>query len=179
AAQRAPIMINVPFIGHIFVFSILALSMEQGQLLWGAALAVLVGGLLLTVLALRTLGRAAGADAQEVKGLMQFSLGWQLTAMFGGLLLLALFAMPLEHSALAKAASMSHFGLFAATQGGMFGPEAAGLIALIFSMPFLVHPFVFFMFGRAMANGGAMPRWPVYALAGTGLIGVLLALTRF
>ncbi len=179
AAQRAPIMINVPFIGHIFVFSILAISMEQGQLLWGAALAVLLAGLLLTVLALRTLGRAAGAEAQEVKGLMQFSLGWQLTAMFGGLLLLALFALPLEHSALAKAASMSHFGLFAAAQGGMFGAEAAGLIALIFSMPFLIHPFVFFMFGRAMANGGAMPRWPVYGLAAIGLTGVLLALARF
>jgi len=179
AAQRAPIMINVPFIGHIFVFSILAISMEYGQLLWPAALAVLVGGVLLTALALRSLSRADGADAQEVKGLMQFSLGWQLTTMFGGLLLLALFAMPLEHSALAKAASMSHFGLFAATQGGMFGADAAGLIALIFSMPFLVHPFVFFMFGRAMANGGAMPRWPVFVLAGAGLLGVALALALF
>ena len=61
----------------------------------------------------------------------------------------------------------------------MFGTEAAGLIALIFSMPFLIHPFVFFMFGRAMANGGAMPRWPVYGLAAIGLGGVVLALASF
>ena len=46
-------------------------------------------------------------------------------------------------------------------------------------MPFLVHPFVFFMFGRAMASGGAMPRWPVFVLAGAGLLGVALTLALF
>jgi hypothetical protein len=32
AARRAPIMINIPFFGHIFVFSILAVSIERGAL---------------------------------------------------------------------------------------------------------------------------------------------------
>jgi hypothetical protein len=43
-------------------------------------------------------------------------------------------------------------------------------------MPFLVHPFVFFLFGRAMEKNGEMPRMPVYALAGVGLAGVLYGL---
>lgn len=176
AAQRAPIMINVPFLGHVFVFSILTVSWERQVFWWGPALLVFVLGLGLTGWALRTLRRSGGQDGAEVRGLMQFSLGWQLTAMFGGLLLLAWVAMPLDASALAKASSLSHFGLFAATQGGMFGPEAAGLIAVIFSMPFLVHPFVFYLFGRAMTQGGDMPRVPVYALAACGAIGVSGAL---
>lgn len=39
-------------------------------------------------------------------------------------------------------------------------------------MPFLVHPLVFFMFGRAMERNGAMPT----LLAGLGLLGVLSAM---
>ena len=176
AAQRAPIMINVPFAGHIFVFSILAISAEQGKLMLWPALVVAAVGIVFTVLAMRTLSKAGGDNSQEVKGLMQFSLGWQLTAMFAGMTILALFGMPLDHSALAKSSALSHFGLFAATQEGMFGPEAAALIPFIFSMPFLVHPFVFFLFGKAMSNNGEMPRLPVFILAAVGLIGSLYAL---
>jgi hypothetical protein len=83
---------------------------------------------------------------------------------------------PLAYAGLAKSAALSHFGLFAAIQGGMFGAEAAELIAFVFAMPFLVHPLVFFLFGRAMENKGEMPRLPVYALAAIGLIGVLYGL---
>jgi hypothetical protein len=103
-----------------------------------------------------------------------YSLGWQLTAIFIGLLLLS--TLPLHHAGLAKSAALSHFGLFAAIQGGMFGAEAAALIAFVFAMPFLVHPVVFFLFGRAMENGGEMPRVPVYALAVIGMAGVLYGL---
>ncbi len=57
----------------------------------------------------------------------------------------------------------------------MFGPEASALIPFIFSMPFLIHPLVFFMFGRAMENDGYMPRLPVFVLAIIGLVGVFYA----
>ena len=175
AAVRAPIMINVPFFGHVFVFSILALSAQQERLLlWPAALLVLLG-LSLTAHALRTLRHAAGDDAREVKGLMQFSFGWQLCAVFGGFVLLSLASMPLGFNAMAVSSSISHFGLFAATQGGMFGGDTAVLIPFIFSMPFLVHPLVFFMFGRAMENDGEMPRWPALLIATVGLLGVVWA----
>ncbi len=50
------------------------------------------------------------------------------------------------------------------------------LIALVFAMPFLVHPLVFFLFGRAMEKDGEMPRLPVYVLAGVGVAGVLYGL---
>ena len=175
AAVRAPIMINVPFFGHVFVFSILALSAQQDRLMfWPAAIIALIG-IGVTVLALRTLRGANGQDAQEVKGLMQFSFGWQLCAVFGGFVLLSLSGMPLGFNAMAVSSSISHFGLFAATQGGMFGEDAAVLIPFIFSMPFLVHPLVFFMFGRAMENDGEMPRIPAYLIAALGLAGVLWA----
>jgi hypothetical protein len=52
----------------------------------------------------------------------------------------------------------------------------ADLIAFVFAMPFLVHPLVFFLFGRAMENDGEMPRLPVYILALIGLVGVLYGL---
>jgi hypothetical protein len=58
----------------------------------------------------------------------------------------------------------------------MFGPEVVALISFIFAMPFLVHPLVFFLFGRAMERGGAMPRLAVYAIASVGFVGVLYAL---
>jgi hypothetical protein len=176
AARRAPIMINIPFFGHIFVFSILAVSIERGSLLMGLASTIAAVGVLLTALALRNLRRAAQTDDREVAALMQFSFGWQLCAVFGGLLLLALSGMPIENALLAKSSSISHFGLFAAIQGGMAGGSAQAMIAFIFAMPFLVHPIVFFMFGRAMETGGNMPRRAVYVLALVGVAGVAASL---
>lgn len=173
AARRAPIMINIPFFGHIFVFSILAISVEREGLILIPSIVVAAVGVFLTWWAVRNLGRAEGRDDQEVKALMQFSFGWQLTAVFGGLLLLAWSGMLIENALMAKASSISHFGLFAAIQGGMGGEAAAAMIAFVFAMPFLVHPLVFFMFGRAMEKDGQMPRLPVYLLALIGLLGVL------
>jgi hypothetical protein len=174
AARRAPMMINIPFFGHIFVFSILALSIERGSLLLVPIIIVGLIGIGMTAVAFNTLRKSAGMERKEVSGLMIYSLGWQLTAIFIGLLLLS--SLPIAHAGMAKSAALSHFGLFAAIQGGMFGAEAAGLIAFVFAMPFLVHPIVFFLFGRAMENGGEMPRLPVYALAIIGLVGVLYGL---
>ncbi len=187
AAKRAPIMINVPFFGHVFVFSILAISVERGQLLLVPALVVAAVGIAMTVLSLWNLRRAGRAttsggpvaihsDQGEVKALMQFSFGWQLCAVFGGLLLLALSGMTMGNALMAKSSSISHFGLFAAIQGGMAGEAAQGMIAFVFAMPFLMHPVVFFMFGRAMERDGHMPRMAVYALAVMGLAGVTAAL---
>jgi hypothetical protein len=174
AARRAPVMINIPFFGHIFVFSLLAISIERGGLLVAPMAVVGAVGLGLALLGFRSIRGSGGEERREVTGLMLFSLGWQLTAVFLGLLLL--FGQPLAYAGLAKSAALSHFGLFAAIQGGMFGAEAAGLIAFVFAMPFLVHPLVFFLFGRAMENGGEMPRLPVYALAGIGVLGVVYGL---
>lgn len=172
AARRAPIMINIPFFGHIFVFSILAISVERGGLLLLPSLVVAAAGVIFTVWAMRTLARAGSRDAQEVKGLILFSFGWQICAVFGGLLILAAASMPVEHSLMATSSALSHFGLFAAIQGGMAGEAAAGMIAFVFAMPFLVHPMVFFMFGRAMEKDGEMPRLPVYVIAVLGLAGI-------
>ncbi len=177
AAYRAPIMINVPFFGHIFVFSILAMSAENGRLLLWPSLLIVLIGIVLTAFALRTLRRAEGADAKEVKGLMQFSFGWQLCAVFGGFVMLSLASMSLDFTSMAVASGISHFGLFAAIQGEMFGSEASSLIPFIFSMPFLVHPLVFFMFGRAMERNGEMPRVPVFILACIGIMGLVYAMS--
>lgn len=176
AACRAPIMINVPFFGHIFVFSILAMSADRDRLLIWPSVAIILAGVALTIWSLRTMRRSAGRDAMEVTGLMQFSFGWQLCAVFGGFLSLSLAGMSLPFTAMSVSSGISHFGLFAATQGGMFGAEATTLIPFVFSMPFLVHPLVFFMFGRAMENGGDMPRLPAYLLAAIGAAGVGYAL---
>ncbi|MEW6623377.1 MAG: hypothetical protein AB1420_09665 [Bacillota bacterium] len=173
AANRAPIMINIPFFGHIFVFSILAISAQRGQLMLIPSLLVIAAGIALTVLALKNLSKAGGKDALEVKGLMQFSFGWQLCAVFGGLTSLSFTQMPLSYAAMGQSSAISHFGLFAALQGGMFGPEAAQLIPFIFAMPFLVHPLVFFMFGKAMEREGEMPVKPALVLAAIGLLGVI------
>jgi hypothetical protein len=107
---------------------------------------------------------------------MKFSLGWQLTAIFGSFVLLSIFGMSLNHVAVSATSSLSHFGLFAATQNGMFGPEVAELLPFIFAMPFLVHPFVFFLFGKTMDKGGEMPKNPVFILFGIGIIGVIYSL---
>jgi hypothetical protein len=172
AARRAPIMINIPFFGHIFVFSVIAISVERGALMMGPALLITLVGLALTAYSLRNLRRAAGREDGEVSALMQFSFGWQMCAVFGGLLLLALSEMPVAYALMAKSSSISHFGLFAALQGGMAGDAAQIMIAFVFAMPFLVHPVVFFMFGRAMERDGEMPRLPVYVLALIGLVGM-------
>jgi hypothetical protein len=177
ASKRAPIMINVPFFGHIFVFSILAISAEAGKLWLLPSLIVVAAGLLITLFAINNLRKADGKDNIEVKGLMQFSFGWQLTAVFGGLILLNLTSMSVDYSAMATSSALSHFGLFAAVQGGMFGSEAAILIPFIFAMPFLVHPLVFFMFGKAMHLNGEMPKIASLTIALIGLVGLIVALT--
>ncbi|BAM48501.1 hypothetical protein [Amphibacillus xylanus] len=175
AQRRTPIMVNMPFFGHIFVFSILAISSERGSLwMWPSVLVVVIG-LVLTLISMKTLRKSNGDDAQEVKALMQFSFGWQVVAVFGGLLLLTLGSLPLDYAGMGTTSSLSHFGLFAATQGGLFGAEAAHLIPFIFSMPFLVHPVVFFMFGKAMKDNGRMPEKTVYAITAVGIIGVLIS----
>lgn len=176
AQVRAPIMINIPFIGHIFVFSILAASATSGRLLIPYTLLVVAVGLLLTWLSVRTLRTANNKDSKEIRGLMIFSLGWQLVAVFGGLLILNLGGMGLNDSVMANASAISHFGLFAAIQGGMFGEQAAGLIAFVFAMPFLVHPLVFGIFGKTAENNGVMPARIVYILAAIGVLGVTYAL---
>ena len=176
AAARAPIMINVPFIGHLFVFSILAHSAKMQKFAFPLIALVLVTGLVLTALSLRGLKRSAGEEAGEVKSLMLFSFGWQLVAVFGSFLLLGLSGMSINNAAMATSSALSHFGLFAATQGGMFGENASVMIPFIFAMPFLVHPVVFGMFGRAMTNDGIMPRKTAVVLAILGLAGVVFSL---
>ena len=176
AAVRAPIMINIPFTAHIFIFSILAVSAGQGHLTMISALIVLVIGIGLTFWSLRTLKAANGDDNKEITALMQFSLGWQLTAIFGSFVLLSAFGMSLNNVAVSATSALSHFGLFAATQGGMFGYEVAELLPFIFAMPFLVHPLVFFLFGRTMDKGGEMPKLPVFLFVVIGILGVIYSL---
>lgn len=176
AKNRTPIMINMPFMAHIFLFSVLAISAAQGHLTMIPALIILAVGVVLTGLSFRSLRAANGDDSKEIAGLMKFSLGWQLTAVFGGFVLLSLGGMSLDYTAAAVTSSLSHFGLFAATQDGMFGAEIATLLPFIFAMPFLVHPLVFFLFGRAMDKGGKMPKLPIFILAAIGLVGVIAAL---
>jgi len=181
ARLRTPIMINLPFLAHVFVFSILAASARRGGLMMIPAIVVFVVGVILTIWSLKSLRvveveeHAEHVDVREVKALMKFSLGWQLVAMFGSFILLSLFGMQLDYTAVATTSSLSHFGLFAATQGGMFGADVAAMLPFIFAMPFLVHPFVFFMFGRAMDNHGHMPKTPVFVLACIGVLGVVAA----
>lgn len=179
AAARAPIMINIPFFGHVFVFTILAYSAKTGQLLGFWAAVVVVVGVVLTALSLKVLSKAEQEEAREIRGLMLFSFGWQITAVFGSFLLLHLSGMPLGNSGMAVSSALSHFGLFAATQGGMFGEQAAELIPFIFAMPFLVHPLVFGIFGRAMSYEGRMPQKVVGALAAVGAAGMLGSLLFF
>lgn len=179
AAARAPIMINIPFFGHIFVFSILAYSAKRGSLAVIWVLPVVVIGVVLTVKSLSLLKNARGDEASEVKGLMLFSFGWQVCAVFGSFLILALSGMSIGNSGMATSSALSHFGLFAATQGGMFGEQAASLIPFIFAMPFLVHPLVFGIFGKAMSYEGKMPEKIIYPLALLGILGVMISLVVF
>ncbi|PSW04773.1 hypothetical protein C9J01_27805 [Photobacterium rosenbergii] len=173
AASRAPIMINIPFAGHIFVFTILAASAERGSLMVGWTLPLLAAGAVFVILSLKNLRSANGCEKTEVKGLMLFSLGWQIMAVFGSFTLLSLAGMSLEHASMSAASGLSHFGLFAAVQEGMFGSAAASLITFTFAMTFLVHPFVFAMFGKAAESNGRMAEKAVTVLASAGLIGVV------
>lgn len=173
AQIRAPIMINIPFIGHIFVFSILAASATSGKLLIPYTLLVIAAGLIFTVWSIRVLKNANSIEKKEIRGLMLFSIGWQLIAVFGGLLILNLGGMGLNDSVMANSSAISHFGLFAAIQGGMFGEQASDLIAFVFAMPFLVHPLVFGIFGKTAENNGVMPVKIVYLLTSIGVLGVL------
>ncbi len=172
-------MINIPFFGHIFVFSILAYSAKRGLLTLFWALLVAAVGVVLTVKSLKLLQKAEGDEEAEVKGLMLFSFGWQICAVFGSFSILALSGMSIGNSGMAVSSALSHFGLFAATQGGMFGEQAASLIPFIFAMPFLVHPLVFGIFGKAMSSDGKMPEKIIYPLALIGMFGVIISLLVF
>jgi hypothetical protein len=176
AASRAPIMINIPFFGHVFVFSILAASAKRGSIMVEWTLPLIIVGIIITIISVKTLRKADGVDGKEIKGLMQFAFGWQIIAVFGSFTMLNLAGMPLDRVSIAVSSGLSHFGLFAAVQGGMFGETAAGLIAFIFAMPFLVHPLVFGMFGKAAENEGKMIPKIVMILAIVGFIGVIYSL---
>ena len=176
AKELAPIMINVPFLGHLFVFTILAASATRGSLLLVPSFLVVLVGAVLTYFALKALKEANNERAKQTKGLMLFSLGWQLVAVFGGFIMLDLAGASLAYQAMGNSSAISQFGLFASIQGGMFGEEAAGLISFIFAMPFLIHPVVFGIFGHAMEKNGEMPKKAIILLACIGVIGVLATL---
>ncbi|MCK5388077.1 MAG: hypothetical protein KAJ22_02230 [Candidatus Izimaplasma sp.] len=176
AKERAPVMINIPFFGHLFVFTILAASATRGELYVIPGIIVVLIGIGLTYWSLKTLRTAYNDNNKEVKGLILFSLGWQLVAVFGGFIMLHYAGLSLEYAAMANSSAISHFGLFASIQGGMFGQEAAQDILFVFAMPFLIHPLVFGMFGKAMSKNGEMPRKTVAVLAILGTIGVLFTL---
>jgi hypothetical protein len=176
AKELAPIMINVPFLGHLFVFTILAASATRGSLLLVPSFLVVLVGAVLTYFALKALKEANNERSKQTKGLMLFSLGWQLVAVFGGFIMLDLAGASLSYQAMGNSSAISHFGLFASIQGGMFGEEAAGLISFIFAMPFLIHPVVFGIFGHAMEKNGEMPKKAIGILAIIGITGVLLTL---
>ncbi|WP_017472691.1 hypothetical protein [Amphibacillus jilinensis] len=173
AANRAPMLVNIPFAMHIFVFSILAVSSERGSLLLIPSMIMIAIGFVLLIIGLRNIKKSNSDDRSEMKSLLQFGFGWQIIAIFGGLYLLSFSSMSIDFAAMAKASAISHFGLFAGIQEGMFGAEAAGLITFTFSMTFLVHPFVFFMFGKAMENNEEMPKSPVFILSAIGLVGIV------
>jgi hypothetical protein len=179
ASARAPIMINIPFFGHIFVFTILAVSARQNALMTIPASLVVLTGVVFLIFAIRTLRGANGQEAAEVKGLMLFSFGWQLMAVFGSFLLLDIGGITIWNAAMGTSSAISHFGLFAAIQGDMFGHGTAALIPFIFAMPFLVHPIVFGMFGKAMKENGAMPVKPVIFFLLVGIVGTIASLTIF
>ena len=176
AKERAPVMINVPFLGHLFVFTLLAASASNGKLYVIPGILVVLVGVALTYWSLKILRKADNDDGKEIKGLMLFSLGWQLVAVFGGFTMLHYAGLSLEYAAMANSSAISHFGLFASIQGGMFGFESASLISFVFAMPFLIHPIVFGMFGKAMTNDNEMPRGLVAALAIFGILGVVFTL---
>jgi hypothetical protein len=176
AKERAPVMINIPFFGHLFVFTILAASATRGELYVIPGIIVVLIGIGLTYWSLKTLRTAQNDDNKEIKGLILFSLGWQLVAVFGGFIMLHYAGLSLEYAAMANSSAISHFGLFASIQGGMFGAESAALISFVFAMPFLIHPVVFGMFGKAMSNNGEMPKKVIATLAILGIIGVLFTL---
>ena len=54
--------------------------------------------------------------------------------------------------------------------------DSSALINFIFAMPFLIHPLIFGMFGKAMSNEGRMPKNMVGIFAVIGIIGVACAL---
>ena len=176
AASRAPITVNMPFVAHPFIFGILAVSAAAGALSMIPSLIMVGVGIALVLYGTKKLKVAGGDDAKEVASMTTFAQGWTFTAVFGSMTLLSAFGMPMEYMALAVTSSLSHFGLFAATQGGMFGQAAADLLPMIFAMPFLVHPFVFYFFGKAMENNNEMPKKPVYILALIGIVGIAVSL---
>jgi hypothetical protein len=179
ASARAPIMINIPFFGHIFVFTILAASAQQEQLLVVPVLIIVLIGIGITALSLVRLRKANGIEQKEVQGLMIFSFGWQITAVFGSFLLLHFAGISIWNAAMATSSAISHFGLFAAVSDGMFGNGTDLLIPFIFAMPFLVHPLVFGTFGHAMKNDGKMAFTPVVIFVILGVIGSAAALIFF
>ncbi len=71
-------------------------------------------------------------------------------AVFGSFIIQHLAGIPINHAGMGAASAISHFGLFAAVQGGMFG--------------------------KAMKNDGIMPVKPVYWLTAIGLVGSILFL---
>ena len=113
AKERAPVMINIPFFGHLFVFTILAASASRNELYVVPGLIVVLIGFILTYYALKTLRTAQSVEGKEIKGLILFSLGWQLIAVFGGFIMLHFAGLSLEYAAMANASAISHFGLFA------------------------------------------------------------------
>ena len=67
AAARAPIMINIPFFGHIFVFTILAFSAAKGALLSLPSALVVIAGIVLTSIFLRHLSKAGERNQKRLK----------------------------------------------------------------------------------------------------------------
>ena len=178
ARTRAPIMTIITIFSYLLVTIVDRISLGSPHRIIIASILVILFGILITARSLWILKQSEDLETDEVRAIMLFSFGWQVIAIFSGILLLQIIEIKADFGTLAYSPSLSHIGLFAIFQEGMIHNMAGNITPFVYAMPFLAHPILFWVLGHAMNNRESLSTVAsriTLTLACLGLTGIIIS----
>lgn len=171
-AVRAAILSIISLFSYLFVTIIARLSMGRPIRIVVLTVLVILLGLAITAWSLKLLRRAENLESEEIRALMLFSFGWQMLALFGGVLIFQTFNIDASYGDTVQSANLSHLGLFAILQEGTTNGISGRLMPFIHAMPLLAYPILFWLFGNTINNQGKISTAAVRVISLLSVAGI-------
>lgn len=178
AIKRAPIMTIITIFSYLLVTIVDRISLGSPTRIIVISAIIIFLGALITIKSLQILKQSESLESDEVRAMMLFSFGWQVIALFSGILLLHAVVIQTDYGLLTYSANLSHIGLFALFQEHWLSGEIKKTVPFIYAMPLIAQPFLFWVFGYAINRGETLTIGgcrAVLALALFGLIAIAVS----
>lgn len=171
-AVRAAILSIISLFSYLFVTIIARLSLGIPFRIVLLSIMVILLGIVITAWSLQVLRRGKNLESEEIRALMLFSFGWQMIALFSGILIFQTFNIDVSYGDTAQSTNLSHIGLFAILQQGNRSGISSHLLSFIHAMPLLAHPILFWLFGNTKQHQGKISPSAVRSISLLSIAGI-------